>query len=218
MTIGYCPNCGLDRGGQFRFCTRCGFDFGTMTLPVTAAAGPATGASAHAGETPASTAGQREPLPILVGVCWLVGAAAIGYLALLQLEYSALGLADSADARNLAIWNGVASAITAYFGAIAIIRPTPQRLMGGFIWAVLNVAWGAYQVSQGVTHGAIRARAGRIWGSRCPLYCRLAADAERRAHLRAGRTGPGRPDRHWWLGRGVPVLVPVTPPVNFDRQ
>lgn len=84
----------------------------------------------------------------------MVGAAGLAYLAFLQLQYSSQGHADAADVQNLAIWNGIAAGITAYFGAVLIVRPTPQRLMGSAIWAILNVGWGAIQVSQGVTHPA----------------------------------------------------------------
>ncbi len=91
---------------------------------------------------------------MIAGIAWLIGAAAIAYLAFLQLQYGSLGFADSADATSLALFNGIAAAITVYIGARAILSPTKQRLLGGVIWAVINVGWGAYQVSQGVTHEA----------------------------------------------------------------
>ena len=76
----------------------------------------------------------------------------MGHLAFLQLEYGGLGLADADDARGLALWNGITAAITAYFGAMAIVAPSRGRMAGAVLWAVLNVAWGGYQVSQGLTH------------------------------------------------------------------
>ena len=96
----------------------------------------------------------NELLPILAGVAWLIGAAAIGYLAFLQLQYSSLGFADANDARSLAMWNGLSAVITAYFGAMAIIAPSRARMGGGAVWAVLNVAYGAFQISEGLTHEA----------------------------------------------------------------
>ncbi|HEX2765653.1 MAG TPA: hypothetical protein VHR55_03320 [Candidatus Limnocylindria bacterium] len=113
-----------------------------------------------AAPTPSGAAGgtdraaPNQTVPVLAGIAWLIGAATIGYLAFLQLQYSGLGFMDSSDAFGLAIWNGVTALITAYFGAMAIVAPSAGRMAGAVVWAVLNVAWGGYQVSQGLTHEA----------------------------------------------------------------
>lgn len=133
-----------------RYCAKCGLDFwkeatGSNQLPPEAQAAPPA--------IVANAASQRtEVVPILVGIAWLIGAAAIAYLAFLQLQYSSFGFADSSEALGLALWNGLSAAITAYFGAMAMISPSAGRMRGGVIWAVINVAYGAYQVSQGLTH------------------------------------------------------------------
>lgn len=87
-------------------------------------------------------------------MAWLGAAAAIAYLAFLQLDYSGTGLVGSGQALQLAIFNGVSALITGYFGARVVTRARPGDFLGGTVWAVLNVAWGAYQVSQGVSHPA----------------------------------------------------------------
>jgi membrane associated rhomboid family serine protease len=104
--------------------------------------------------SPTAASQPNQLLPVFAGIAWLLGAAAIGYLAFLQLEYSSLELADADEARALALWNGASAAITAYFGAMAILSPTRKRMGAAVVWGAINVAWGAFQVSQGVTHAA----------------------------------------------------------------
>jgi hypothetical protein len=104
--------------------------------------------------SPVPASQPNQLLPVFAGIAWLLGAAAIGYLAFLQLEYSSLGLADADEARALALWNGASAAIAAYFGAMAILSPTRRRMGAAVVWGAINVAWGAYQVSEGVTHPA----------------------------------------------------------------
>ena len=151
MASAFCPQCGHERLGALGFCANCGFDFARIqTAPPSARNDPVEPAR----EPVAAASSSTNQLPLIAGVAWLIGAAAIAYLALLQLQYSSLGFADSTDAGSLALFNGVAAAITVYVGARAIMSPTRQRLLGGAIWGVANVGWGAYQVSQGVTHEA----------------------------------------------------------------
>lgn len=150
--LGYCPQCGRQRVSNMRFCTQCRFDFESVQVALPSVVGT-TNLVPRPVESSTSV-GPNQAVPIMAGVAWLIGAAAIGYLAFLQLEYSGFGLADADEARGLALWNGTAAAITAYFGAMAIVAPTRQRMGGGVIWAVINVGWGGYQVSQGLTHEA----------------------------------------------------------------
>lgn len=167
-TIGYCPQCGTRRVGTMRFCTQCRFDFQSIrsspagTLTSLTRSSPPSQPPAAAAPMPQTAAvpveaEHTEPnqtVAVLAGIAWLIGAAAIGFLALLQLQYSSFGFPDSDEAMGLAAWNGITALITAYFGAMAIIKPSAGRMAGGVVWAVLNVAFGAYQVSQGVSHEA----------------------------------------------------------------
>jgi hypothetical protein len=143
-----------------RYCSRCRFDFETVRLAqpraVTSLTTPSIPAyiASPTTEPPATAAEPNQLLPVFAGIAWLIGAAAIGYLAFLQLEYSGFGLADADEALALALWNGATAAITAYFGAMAILAPTRRRMGGAVLWGIINVAFGAYQVSQGVSHPA----------------------------------------------------------------
>lgn len=160
MTFSYCPQCGHERVTGLRFCTQCRLDFESLQpIPSTGVTSlmrqaqvPTPARAPIASSDSPGTGQANQLLPVLAGVAWLIGAAAIGYLAFLQLEYSGMGFADSGDALGLAVWNGATAAITAYFGAMAIVAPTRSRLGGAVVWAALNVAWGGYQVSQGLTH------------------------------------------------------------------
>ena len=160
--IGYCPQCGHRRVSNLRFCSQCRFDFesirlatpGSVTSLMRAPGTPGPVVPAAASAEPTARDNASQMVPIIAGVAWLIGAAAVGYLAFLQLQYSGLGLADADDARGLALWNGATAAITAYFGAMAIVAPSRGRMGGAVLWAVINVAWGGYQVSQGLTHEA----------------------------------------------------------------
>jgi hypothetical protein len=85
-------------------------------------------------------------------LCWIAAAALTGYLAFLQLQYSAFAETRLADeARNLAIGNGISGAITAFFAAKLLLGPTRRFLLNSAGWGAISVAWGAVQVSQGVT-------------------------------------------------------------------
>lgn len=161
--LGFCPQCGQQRVSNLRYCTQCRFDFDSVRVAsagsLTSLTRPAQPRRASSSSTeslpePVPSTEPSQLVPILAGIAWLVGAAAIGYLAFLQLEYSGLGFADADEARGLALWNGASAAITAYFGAMAIVTPSRGRMAGGVVWAVINVVWGGYQVSQGLTHGA----------------------------------------------------------------
>lgn len=150
--IGYCPQCGRERVSTMRFCIGCRLDFESVRVMPSGVVTPLARPVSSAPVESAAPAEPNQTVPVMAGIAWLIGAAAIGYLAFLQLEYSGFGFADADEARGLALWNGAAAAITAYFGAMSIVAPTRQRMAGGVIWAVINVAWGGYQVSQGLTH------------------------------------------------------------------
>lgn len=159
---GYCPQCGHQRVANLRYCGQCRFDFtsvrftapGTVTSLTRASNDPGSSPPTPTSALPTAPEASRQVVPIIAGVAWLIGAAAIGYLAFLQLQYSGMGFADSDEARGLALWNGLTAAITAYFGAMAIVAPSRSRMGGAVIWAVINVLWGGYQVAQGLTHEA----------------------------------------------------------------
>jgi len=159
--IGYCPQCGHQRVSNLRFCTQCRFDFESVRLTGRGTVTSLTRTPIDPGSTrgastapPLAESAPEQTVPIIAGIAWLIGAAAVGYLAFLQLRYSGLGLADADDARGLALWNGLSAAITAYFGAMAIVAPSRGRMGGAVLWAIINVGWGGYQVSQGLTHEA----------------------------------------------------------------
>ena len=90
-------------------------------------------------------------VPVIAGLAWIGSAAAIGYLALLQVQYTNLGLPGSDDLAGLALRNGASAVITLYFGTKLIVDPTRRLLTNSTVWAALTVGWGIYQVSQGVT-------------------------------------------------------------------
>jgi len=96
-----------------------------------------------------------QHLAIITGISWLAGAAAISYLAFLQLQYSSVSRRAMADeVRALALWNGFSAAITVYFGAMLLMKPSRSRAIMGSIWGGASVIYGAYQVSDGVRHPA----------------------------------------------------------------
>lgn len=159
--IGYCPQCGHQRTSSLRYCTQCRFDFESVRLLAPGSVTSLTRATTTTSGTPPPTDTSPQPavvpsqiVPVIAGIAWLIGAAAVGYLAFLQLQYSSLELADADEARGLAAWNGLTAAVTAYFGAMAIVAPTRGRMGGAVIWAVINVLFGGFQVSQGLTHEA----------------------------------------------------------------
>lgn len=161
----FCPRCGASRLGNFRFCRSCGLDFDSLGAQLsTAGTGlNTTGADTTvqparvppwtAAESAAGPLAARSHNPIVVGggIAWIVAAVAIGYLALLQLGYAGTTL-DNGSFEALAIWNGIAAAITVYFGARLLMSPTRSTLHVSVIWAAISVASGAYQIANGATH------------------------------------------------------------------
>jgi hypothetical protein len=81
---------------------------------------------------------------------WLLAAALTGYLAFLQLQFSAATEGRLAEeARNLAIGNGLSAAITVFFGAKLLdgsLAPLPVQF--GSVGAI-RVTWAVIQVMQG---------------------------------------------------------------------
>lgn len=159
--VHFCPTCGVQRMPSARHCANCGLDYWKLAETGIAPEAPKS-AGEGSGVLPPDTviplvapeATQSETVGLLAGLSWIGSAVAMGYLAFLQLQYSSLGLVGSRDAGTLAIWNGVAAAITAFFGARLILGATRRFLANSIGWAVLNVAWGVYQISQGVSAGA----------------------------------------------------------------
>jgi hypothetical protein len=74
----------------------------------------------------------------------------MGYLAFEQWSLASL---LGGDLASTALFNGVAAAITAYFGARCLQRPRRGSLTNASWWAGLNVLWGVYQIANGVTYG-----------------------------------------------------------------
>jgi hypothetical protein len=150
----FCSRCGAARHGGDRFCSKCGLDFWQAAAgreqPEAVPQGPPTGTAAAA--LAHADARSNTTLPLIAGLAWLVAAALTGYLAFLQLQFSGDSNTRLAEeARNLAIGNGVSAAITVFFGAKLLIGADRRFLFNSAAWGALSVAWGAYQISQGVT-------------------------------------------------------------------
>ena len=146
----FCPQCGSSRVGAFRYCQSCRYDFepqsaaygSTPSEPTTDRPRPAVIVRAEANMT-----------ATLAGVAWLVAAGILAYLAYVQWTLgAALTTAGFSDQglRGVAAWNGVSALLTAYFGARCLRAPNKGFLTTSVGWAVLNVAWGTYQVVNGV--------------------------------------------------------------------
>ena len=135
-----CIRCGAARQGTERFCPRCGLDYWSV------------GPGGEVATPPIDTKKPNETIGLIAGLAWIGSALAIGYLAFLQLQYAGLGLPDSDDAMGLATWNGVSAAITVFFGARLILGVDRRFLVSAIGWAVVTVAWGMLQISQGFTH------------------------------------------------------------------
>jgi hypothetical protein len=84
---GFCPECRTPRLGTYRYCASCGFDYVTIGGAVSPGVEPARPGAI----TPA----------LLAGISWIVSAALMGYLALLQLGYANIA---GADLRSLAVF------------------------------------------------------------------------------------------------------------------
>lgn len=144
-SVSFCPRCGTARAIGARFCGSCGQDLDAATL------GPATTLSPAPATLPTSAPTTNvEPI---AGVAWIVSAAMIGYLGLLQLGYVGTIL-DTGDLQANAIWNLISAAITVYFGARLLTKATRGNLRSSIIWAVINVLWNGFQITQGATHWA----------------------------------------------------------------
>lgn len=136
------------RLGNYRFCTSCKFDYDAMaggqvplTTPPIAPAPPTT---------PASSA---SPAALLAGVSWIACAALTGYLGFLQLSFAG-SVVDDGSLTEAAIWNGVAAALTLYFGAKLLTSPSRGFLGTSVAWAAIVLAWNTYSLANGVSHWA----------------------------------------------------------------
>ena len=134
----FCPSCGTPRSGTLRFCAGCGADLDEGPTPAA---------------TPALADRAGSNVARYAGIAWILSAALIGYLALIQLGYVG-SIFDTGQFQELAIWNGLTALITLYFAARLLMSPTTKILFNSIAWAALTVVWGAYQISQGVTHDA----------------------------------------------------------------
>lgn len=157
----YCPRCGTERLSGARHCAGCGLDYWAVaqtgsvetesSRPFLPADPPPTAPPPTTSSTAQTEGVGPSTIALVAGLTWIGSAAAIGYLAFLQLQYSSLGYADSAGAGSLALWNGVSAAVTVFFGARLFLGASRRFLLNSVGWAVLNVAWGGYQISRGVT-------------------------------------------------------------------
>jgi hypothetical protein len=155
---GFCPDCGKPRTGE-RFCANCGKDFWRRASGVTGLSGRATSAPPAPPPVTAPTTSppsdNAKTLSTLSGIGYLVGAAAVGYLAYLQLDagnlINQLGLESSgyrsSDFYGYAVLNGISAAITVYFAIRLLVTPTRGRLMGAAVWGAINLVWGIIQLS-----------------------------------------------------------------------
>jgi hypothetical protein len=104
---------------------------------------------------PPSAPGVQSQSPInpalLGGLAWLLCAAAIGYLGLLQLGYVGT-VVDEGSLQAIALWNFLSAGLTLYFGARLITRPTKGILGTSALFALVTVLWQAYNISLGATH------------------------------------------------------------------
>jgi hypothetical protein len=155
VTLAFCPQCGTKRLGTARHCANCGADYWKLASGAVTGLSPSAMPVTAPGPTPSAepnqTDGVTPNLLLIAGLAWIGSAAAIGYLAFLQLQYASTQLPGAEDVGTVALWNGVTAAVTLYFGAKIIIAPTRRLMTNSTIWAVLTVAYGVYQVSQGVT-------------------------------------------------------------------
>jgi hypothetical protein len=147
----FCPNCGTARQGAFRFCRSCGLDFDAVPEA------PPKLAWAVAAPTTATPEAQSydNPAATFAGIAWIICAALTGYLALLQFgtarNLTSLGL-DPGDLQTFALWNGVAAAVTVYFGVRLLQRPRRGFVNTSTAWGVLSVGGGIVQIASGATN------------------------------------------------------------------
>jgi hypothetical protein len=174
--VSFCPRCGTARASGARFCGSCGLDLDAATVAPAATLLPAS-----ATLPTSAPATNVEPI---AGVAWIVSAAMIGYLGLFQLGYVGTIL-DTGDLQAIAIWNLIAAAITLYFGARLLTKATRSNLRSSIIWAVINVLWNGFEITQGATHWAfIGATVGALTAgvlSLVALQSRAAAAASERS-------------------------------------
>jgi hypothetical protein len=81
-----------------------------------------------------------------------------GYLAFLQLQYAPLAGLQESEVRGLALWNGIAAAITLFVGARLILGASASDLAGSAIWGVLNVVYGRVADQPGRDTRGVHAR------------------------------------------------------------
>ena len=159
MASGFCPRCGETRVGAFRFCRKCGLDFDSPEAAAPPALlvtppRPSPGGSDARGADASAT----KQVETAGGVAWIICALFTGYLALVQFGIaSTLGSLDRGVVGSLnldAIFNGLAAALTVYFGARLLLSPPRGFLGTSTVWGVLDVIWGTYQIANGASHWA----------------------------------------------------------------
>jgi hypothetical protein len=151
---GFCSRCGAARPTADRFCSKCGLDFWQAAAGQVQPA-PTDGGIAPAASPPIASAPSQQAnniLRLIAGLAWLLAAALTGYLAFLQLQFSAAteGRLGN-EAMSLAITNGISAAITVFFGAKLLMAPSRRFLFNSAAWAALSVTWAVIQIMQGVT-------------------------------------------------------------------
>jgi hypothetical protein len=143
-----------------RFCRSCGFDFDSQPSrqPPDGRSDPDWYAGAAHAPLPAALSSDKpddNQSARLGGIAWIICAALTGYLALLQ--YGAVGTLNSfglnsGDLQTYAAWNGIAAALTVYFGVRLLQRPNRGFLGTSTAWGAISVLGGVYQVSTGATN------------------------------------------------------------------
>ncbi len=152
----FCPRCGTARVGQFRYCRACQFDFDALppssVAPIAQSFSERYRSAPVPPQAPATTqAAGSNTVAQAAGIAWLLTAAATGYLALLQ--FGVVGtLFDDGTYQAYAFWNGIAAALTAYFGARCLTNPPRGFLGTSTAWGALSVLSGVYQIANGATN------------------------------------------------------------------
>ena len=163
--VQFCPQCGTRRAAGSHFCISCGHRFeGLLSRLGQNAAAPLAeprGISPAAAEPTASSAPARgeqaevdriSTISLIAGLSWIGAALCYGYLAFLQLQYAPVFAGQADELRGLAIANGIGALIVLVIGARLILGAARGTMVGSAIWGGISVLYGAWQISDGVTH------------------------------------------------------------------
>jgi hypothetical protein len=154
--------------GRFRYCQSCGLDFDELAVARPPAEPPtADPAQAEPMQRAALRAQEAMQAPIaateaqlanaspgsaatLGGLAWLLSALLAGYLAYQQWTFGRL-VGGANQYETAAAWNVISAIVTLVFATRLLMRPTRGTLGSSVVWAALSVAWGVYQIANGVT-------------------------------------------------------------------